>query len=263
MEIFIAPAFETNGGAADFHHMFRATIDGTRVANPENHDGFISATNVSGEELPLVAPSIVSWYSPKQPQEQFNRRLADISSLAEPVHAKFPEFLGNFAKNKVLVFTIDLSPAETGCFSSWALVLIPGGRKMAFAEDDDPTLTKEQATICGLLAALSWECPREKDPDPTLWAPRTILYPMEIAELMHNIRNGQSNLIPDYLAGACGDIAVMTSGWERNVGFKLYSHEEALALDSNVASWIQFAQNAALRSHTYILEDVRTRLRDD
>jgi hypothetical protein len=78
---------------------------------------------------------------------------------------------------------------------------------------------------------------------------------MEIAELMHNIRNGQSNLIPDDLAGVCGDIAVMISAWETNVGFRLYSHEEALALDSNIASCIQFAKNEALGSNTYIRED--------
>jgi hypothetical protein len=83
----------------------------------------------------------------------------------------------------------------------------------------------------------------------------TFICPMEIAYLMHHIRNGQSNLIPDDLAGVCGDIAVMIGAWERNVDSKLYGHEEALALDSNVASWIQFAENAALGSHTYILED--------
>jgi hypothetical protein len=35
----------------------------------------------------------------------------------------------------------------------------------------------------------------------------------------------------------------------------LMSYEEALATDPIVASWISFAQNAALGPHTYILED--------
>jgi hypothetical protein len=35
----------------------------------------------------------------------------------------------------------------------------------------------------------------------------------------------------------------------------LLSYEEALATDPIGASWISFAQNAALGSHTYILED--------
>jgi hypothetical protein len=59
-----------------------------------------------------------------------------------------------------------------------------------------------------------------------------------------------------------------TQGWEevynghRSEGLcaldnahKLMSYEEALATDPIVASWISFAQNAALGSHTYILED--------
>jgi hypothetical protein len=47
----------------------------------------------------------------------------------------------------------------------------------------------------------------------------------------------------------------MSSAGERNVDFKMFSHEEALGTDPIVASWIQFAQNAALDAHTYVLED--------
>jgi hypothetical protein len=42
---------------------------------------------------------------------------------------------------------------------------------------------------------------------------------------MSKIRNGKSNLIPDAISGACGDIAVMINAWERNVEFKLFSHD--------------------------------------
>jgi hypothetical protein len=178
-----------------------------------------------------------------------------ISLLVEPVQAKFPEFLGNFVKNDVLVLTIGLSPAESGRFNSWAVVLIQVGRKIIFTGRQDRALEKEQTTICGLLAALRWEHPREKDPDPTFWAPWTIIYPMEIAELIGKIRNGQSNLISDDLEGVCRNIAVMIKAWERNVDFKMFSHEEALATDPIVASWILLAKNGALGAHTYILED--------
>jgi hypothetical protein len=67
---------------------------------------------------------------------------------------------------------------------------------------------------------------------------------MEIADIMYKIRNRQSNLIPDDLAGVSGDIAVMITAWE-----------EALTTDPVVASWIQSAQNAALGAHMYILDD--------
>jgi hypothetical protein len=78
-----------------------------RVPNPENPDGFAVIANASGEELALVAPSLANWENPRQLREQFNRRLADISSLVEPVQAKFPEFLGNFVKDDVLALQSD------------------------------------------------------------------------------------------------------------------------------------------------------------
>jgi hypothetical protein len=51
------------------------------------------------------------------------------------------------------------------------------------------------------------------------------------------------------LAGVCSDVAILTSAWESNIALRLMSY------DPIVASWISFAQNAALGSHTYILED--------
>jgi hypothetical protein len=40
-----------------------------------------------------------------------------------------------------------------------------------------------------------------------------------------------ANLIPDDLAGVCGDIAILTGAWESNIALKLMSYEEALAAD--------------------------------
>jgi hypothetical protein len=48
-------------------------------------------------------------------------------------------------------------------------------------------------------------------------------------------------------------IGVLICAWERNVDFKMFSYEEALATDPIVAQGILFAQNAALGAHTYIL----------
>jgi hypothetical protein len=47
----------------------------------------------------------------------------------------------------------------------------------------------------------------------------------------------------------------MTSAWEMNVDFKMFSHEEELATDPIVASWTRFSENVALGTQTYILED--------
>jgi hypothetical protein len=78
---------------------------------------------------------------------------------------------------------------------------------------------------------------------------------MEVADRMDMIKTWRTNLIPDDLAGVCGDIAILTSAWKSNTALKLMRSEKALATDPIVASWISFAQNAALGSHTYILED--------
>jgi hypothetical protein len=58
---------------------------------------------------------------------------------------------------------------------------------------------------------------------------------MEVADLISKIRTGHSNLVPDDIAEVSGDIAVMISGWERNVDFKMFRHEETLATHSIVA----------------------------
>jgi hypothetical protein len=77
--------------------------------------------------------------------------------------------------------------------------------------------------------------------DIDLWTPRCA-----------QIRNWQSNLIPDALAGVCGEIAVVICAYERNVDFKMFSDEETLATNPIVAHWVSFSKNAALGAHTYI-----------
>jgi hypothetical protein len=213
LEIFIAPIFKPKRCVEVIQHIFGATIDGVRVPNPENPDGYVVTANIRGESPPEVVRSLAIWEGVRQLQEQFNRRLANISSMVEPVQAKFHEFFGNFVRDGLLVSTIGISPAGSGCYSSLAVILIQQGRKMAFTGREDPALTKQQTAICGLLASLGWEHPREKDPDPVFWAPRTIIYPMEIADLIDKIRTRHSNLIPDDLARVCENIAVLISAW--------------------------------------------------
>jgi hypothetical protein len=63
-----------------------------------------------------------------------------------------------------------------------------------------------------------------------------MINPMEVADFMDMIKTGHTNLIPDDLAGVCGDTTILTSAWESNIALRLMSYEEALATDPIVAS---------------------------
>jgi hypothetical protein len=49
---------------------------------------------------------------------------------------------------------------------------------------ESPELTNVQTAIALLLSPIFWERPREKTPDPIQCAPRTIVYPSEIADVV-------------------------------------------------------------------------------
>jgi hypothetical protein len=66
---------------------------------------------------------------------------------------------------------------------------------------------------------------------------------------------GRQNWPPAELEQIGSEITGLCAAWARNIELKLFRYEEELRLDSIVAQWISIAQNAALSSHTYILED--------
>jgi hypothetical protein len=61
---------------------------------------------------------------------------------------------------------------------------------MKLAGKVHPELTPVQAAISGLLTALMWEHAREKLPELPKWAPRTVVYPTEIADIMEVVKEG-------------------------------------------------------------------------
>jgi hypothetical protein len=152
-EIFVAPTYEKHLGANIVSHIFWATIDDTRVPNPENPEGFITIANIQEDPMPQITRSLDIWEGPRQLQKQFNRRLAGISSMIEPIQAKFPEFLGEFSCDELLISTVGLSPADSGCFNPWAVVLAPGDRKAVFTGKESSALTKIQTAICAFHTA--------------------------------------------------------------------------------------------------------------
>jgi hypothetical protein len=80
----------------------------------------------------------------------------------------------------MVAITLGLAPVESGCFRLCAMVIYHGGRRMTPIGKEAPELSTEQTALPNLLAALTWEHPREKTPNPSQWAPRTVIYPSEI-----------------------------------------------------------------------------------
>jgi hypothetical protein len=66
---------------------------------------------------------------------------------------------------------------------------------------ESPELSKARAEIAELLATLTCEHHREKTPDPNGWAPRTVVYPAEIAGIKEVLKAGRSNILLYVAAG--------------------------------------------------------------
>jgi hypothetical protein len=78
---------------------------------------------------------------------------------------------------------------------------------------------------------------------------------MKVAEIMSTVKIGRCNVFSAELEQVGAEIAGLCSVRARNIDLKLFSYEEVLQLDPNVARWTLVAQNEALSSHTNILED--------
>jgi hypothetical protein len=100
VEVYVAPVLGEHVGTELGQNTFNALLSGNRVKNPENPGGNITIVNLRNQEVPDVARTLTVWKSPRQLQEQF----------------KFPEFLGNFSKEAVVISTARLAPAESRCF---------------------------------------------------------------------------------------------------------------------------------------------------
>jgi hypothetical protein len=88
--------------------------------------------------------------------------LYDISSTFEPAKAKFMDFLGKFALEEMLVITLGLAPAESGCLKPWAAAFLREDRTMMFTGQETAGKPSQQVVIAALAEALAWEHPREK-----------------------------------------------------------------------------------------------------
>jgi hypothetical protein len=84
----------------------------------------------------------------------------------EPLNARLAEVLARYSKEEMLAITLALAPIETERCKLWAMVLYQGGRRMILTRREAPEMTKEQAALEGLMAALAWEHPTQPDGCP-------------------------------------------------------------------------------------------------
>jgi hypothetical protein len=128
VECFATPTFEPDDGIQISRGIFGPDVEGKRSLNPENPGSYIARARKNEQDFMGLESSLAVWEGPRQTQEQFNRGLAEISSRAEPLNAKFADFLDQYSKEEMLATTLGLAPVESGFFRLWALVFYHGGR---------------------------------------------------------------------------------------------------------------------------------------
>jgi hypothetical protein len=101
-------------------------------------------------------------------EEQFNRRIFELSQAVDPLDARLAGFLAQHSKEKPLAITVGLEPTDIGSLK--ALTDITVGRQMTHTARE-MVETREQAAIRGLAAALQSEDASERVADPIEWAP--------------------------------------------------------------------------------------------
>jgi hypothetical protein len=85
------------------------------------------------------------------------------------------------------------------CYKLWALVMHQEGRRMILAGREAAEKTTEQTELAGLVAALTWEHPKEKVADQAQWEPRRIIYPEEAERVMEKVLAGKWHTLPPEL----------------------------------------------------------------
>jgi hypothetical protein len=100
VDCFITPVAGVNEGLAAAERIFGNGVVGERVQNPENPAGYITRVTDGNMDIPMVWLTQAQWHRPREVQEQVNRRIAEISSTAEPLNAKTADFLADFNKEE-------------------------------------------------------------------------------------------------------------------------------------------------------------------
>jgi hypothetical protein len=218
IEVFTTPPFDPNDGLHIAKGIFRSDVEENRIPSPENPGGYLMSARKSDHEFMDVQRSLPIWQGQRHTQEQFNRRLADISGKGKQVNAKLAYFPDQYSKEEMLAVTLELASVESNCFRLYGLVLYQGGRKMTYAGKKSKD---------SLPSTAIWEYPREKLPKIPKWAPRTTVYPTGIADIMEVVKFSHYDTLPADIEMACGEIGGLEEGRKQNVQFVMLSYEGA------------------------------------
>jgi hypothetical protein len=180
-------------------------------------------------------------------QEQINQRIAEISSRVEPLNAKIADFLDH-ARARA---------SRDGVLQDLGTGLRQERRGMVLAGREAAENTKEQAALAGLVAALTWEHPKERVADPIPWAPRVIIYPEEEERVMEKVLAGKWHTLPPEPELIGQQIANLREGWTKGVYLDMLRYEEARRQNPRADSWMLLAENPALSAHGFICQDGR------
>jgi hypothetical protein len=91
-------------------------IVGQRQLNPENPRSYTTVVTGRDEEYPIVQRSLTLWEGRRQAQEQFSRRISEVSSKVEPQNAKCAAFLAQYSKEEMVDITLGSAPVASADF---------------------------------------------------------------------------------------------------------------------------------------------------
>jgi hypothetical protein len=87
-----------------------------RQLNPENPTSYTTVVTGRDEEYPVVQRSLTLWEGPRQTQEQFSRRISEVSIKVEAQNAKCAEFLAQYSKEEMADITLGPAPVVSSDF---------------------------------------------------------------------------------------------------------------------------------------------------
>jgi hypothetical protein len=136
---------------------------------------------------------------------------------------------------EMLVITIGLSPAESGCLKPWAADFLQDDRTMVFTGKGTAKEPDQYVLIAAVTEALAWERPREKTSESRITADRTFICSMEVSDFMGLIKTGKHHNLPEGPEQIGAVTESVYAARAQLAELRLYSYEDALPKGSDDA----------------------------